>query len=275
MQRPSSATKQRSNASGVGTPSKASTLPSLVTIEGYIAQLRGKQGNDGSAPDEAQRVAAAQALGCLAGFLPPKLRPDTLPIATELGAWQALVAVLASGMEATELEDAAVVSLAQLLVPPAAEEAPQGKAGTKASTYTGSAPPRPFGPPAAPTAAYTAAVRLVTEGLMEDEFLLGQLAAVLNCSANSSRVLMAVARIVTIAATRHALHPANNHLLISSPLPKALIEHTARPAADHHIRDSAACALASLSLASATPDMFKAQLGCGLFEALATLYKHR
>lgn len=100
---------------------------------------------------------------------------------------------------------------------------------------------------------------------MGDEFALGQLAAVLTSSANSSRVLLAVARIVTMAATRHALHPANDHQLIASPLLQAL----------NHLTPSPIITIATAwraRLRCWPGDLAAVGRGCFL---LATLYKRR
>ena len=103
-------------------------MSSLASIESYLLQLKGKAGdNDVSAstgdPSRA-KVLAAQALGSLDTFLPKSLKADTLRAATDLGVWDALSAAVYSGFDVSEVEDACVIAMAQLLVPPPPENFP-------------------------------------------------------------------------------------------------------------------------------------------------------
>ena len=124
----------------------------VAAIETYIRQLHGT--------DPQLQLQAAQALGTLWLYLPDRSRGETLRAAFELGAWDALLDALNSGLDAAELEDTVVVSLAQLLVPP----------GSSA---------RPLSSPLVR--------RLLSERIAGDGYTLGQLAAVMLSSSGGSR----------------------------------------------------------------------------------------
>ena len=67
--------------------------------------------------------------------------------------------------------------------------------------------------------------------------------------------------------------------MLRSPLPRAILSAVAllpdssTQSADYHIRDSVACSLASIHLASASPLLLKHELNLGLFAALSDLYQ--
>lgn len=83
-----------------------------AAIASYLKQL--------TYGEEGDKVQAAKALGNLASFLPARHRSKTLKSAVEMRVWSTLHGALSAGMESTDIEDAIVVALAQLLTPPAA-----------------------------------------------------------------------------------------------------------------------------------------------------------
>lgn len=185
----------------------------------------------------------------------------------------ALSAAVYSGFDVTDVEDACVIAMAQLLVPPPPEllGAGSGEKGHQAFL-------------AARTRASPAARKLL-ESLIEP-FALGQLTAVLQTSGNS-RALLSVARIATLLSCQGGdgsngpLNGTNDSAMLRSPLPRAILSaaallpdsSSAAQSADYHIRDSVACALASIHLASASPLLLKHELSLGLFAAISDLYQ--
>ena len=83
------------------------------TVESYVRQLNAQNG------DALNKGLAAQALGNLASFLSERHRALVPKKAMDLGVWQALLQALSGGFDAVQVEDAVVVAIAQLLVPPA------------------------------------------------------------------------------------------------------------------------------------------------------------
>ena len=158
----------------------------LSIIESYVRQLHG--------PDHRLQVQAAQALGTLRLLLPAKGSDEALRAASELGAWDALLDALNSGLDVAELEDAAVVSLAHLLAPPPSQLASSSAAASMSpSAGTGTVIGKPHGPTTTTTTTTGRPTnsplvrRLLSERVAGDAFTLGQLAAVLQSSSRGSR----------------------------------------------------------------------------------------
>ena len=163
------------------------TRSNRAAIEAYIRQLHGAD------TDDRAKLHAVQQLGCLWLYLPSGSRGrDTLPVAAELGAWDALIRTLTSGLDATDLEDACAIALSQLLVPPLPTDdaAACTTATTGRSSHRTSTPAAPLAGRAAGGAERPASsllVRRLLERLASYGFALGQLAAVLQSSASGSR----------------------------------------------------------------------------------------
>lgn len=234
--------------------SESLSMSNREAIESYVRQLTSAHG------DARGKVLAAHALGNLASFLSERNRNLVPKKAMDLGVWQALLQALSGGFDAVEVEDAVVVAIAQLLVPPA-DAGQQPGHGHGLVEGLGAA------------SRVKAVTRRMLEQLME-AFTVGQLHAALAATSNS-RCCMAVARIVTLAASRGAIGAANELSVLESPLPKSLLEiaSLSGAGAGRSCRDAAACGIASLHLAMASPACFHAALKLGMVRAFSMLYR--
>ena len=87
---------------------------------------------------------------------------------------------------------------------------------------------------------------------------------------------MAVARIVSLAAASGAINPINERMMLGGPLPGALLSTAGGDGREvggdaSRLRDSAACALACLQVAQASPATFKGILRAGEIRHSLTL----